>query len=389
MTIDTTSRPEMREGLRRYVRARLVPLEAEVAENDRVSDDIIAEMRDMGLFGLTIPSEYGGLGLSVSEEIELVYELTWASLAFRSVVAMNIGIGSKAIVEDGTEEQKRRWLPSIASGETITSFCLTEPSSGSDSASLKLSAVPVDGGYRLNGTKRFISNAPLAGLFIVMARTSPIALPRNAHVSAFLVPAGTPGVTVGPRDKKMGQSGAATADVYFEDAFVPAENIIGGQPGHGFATAMKALDRGRIAVAACCVGQARRILHEALTYAESREQFGRKISQFQLIQAMLADSQAELYATECMVGDTARRYDHGEPVAKEASCCKMFASEMVGRVADRAVQIFGGAGYVRDSGIERFYRDVRVMRIYEGTTQIQQLVIARAMLREHGGLPAK
>lgn len=389
MTTNTASRPDLLEGLRRYVRERLVPLEAIVEEQDRVGDDIIAEMREMGLFGLTVPEEYGGLGLPVSEEIELVYELTWASLAFRSVVAMNIGIGSKAIAEDGTEDQKRRWLPRIATGETITSFCLTEPSSGSDSAALQLSAAAVDGGYRLNGSKRFISNAPLAGLFIVMARTNPTSLPRNAHVSAFLVPADTPGVVVGPRDKKMGQSGAATADVYFENVFVPGENIIGGQPGRGFATAMKALDRGRIAVAAACIGQARRILHEALTYAETREQFGQKISQFQLVQAMLADSQAELYAAECMVGDTARRYDCGEVVAKEASCCKMFASEMVGRIADRAVQIFGGAGYMRDSGIERFYRDVRVMRIYEGTTQIQQLVIARAMLREHAGLAAK
>lgn len=389
MTTNMTGGTELLEGLRRYVRDRLVPLEAKVADEDRVGDEIIAEMREMGLFGLTVPEEYGGLGLPLSEEIELVYELTWASLAFRSVVAMNIGIGAKAILEDGTDEQKRRWLPAIASGETITSFCLTEPSSGSDSASLTLSAVAVDGGYRLNGSKCFISNAPLAGLFIVMARTNPTPLPRNAHVSAFLVPAGTPGVTVGPRDKKMGQSGAATADVYFEKAFVPADSIIGGQPGRGFATAMKALDRGRIAVAAACVGQARRILHEALTYADTREQFGEKISQFQLVQAMLADSQAELYAAECMVGDTARRYDRGERVVKEAACCKMMASEMVGRVADRAVQIFGGAGYMRDAGIERFYRDVRVMRIYEGTTQIQQLVIARAMLREHAELSPK
>ncbi len=389
MTTHTTGNSELLQGLRSYVRGRLVPLESEVAEQDRVGDDVIAEMREMGLFGLTVPEAYGGLGLPLSQEIELVYELTWASLAFRSVVAMNIGIGAKAIAEDGTEEQKRQWLPRIASGETITSFCLTEPSAGSDSASLKLNAVTVEGGYRLNGSKRFISNAPLAGLFIVMARTNPTALPRNAHVSAFLVPAGTPGLTVGPRDKKMGQSGAATADVYFDDVFVPTQSIIGGIPGRGFSTAMKALDRGRIAVAAACVGQARRLLHEALTYAETREQFGQKISQFQLVQAMLADSQAELYAAECMVGDTARRYDSGETVAKQASCCKMYASEMVGRVADRAVQIFGGAGYVRESGIERFYRDVRVMRIYEGTTQIQQLVIARAMLREHAGMVAQ
>lgn len=375
----------MRDHLRRYVRERLVPLEARVEEEDRVPDEVVAEMRGMGLFGISIPEQYGGLGLGLADEVELVFELTWASLAFRSVLAMNVGVGSQGIVVDGTEQQRQQWLPRIASGEVITAFCLTEPDSGSDSAALRTLAVREGDSYRISGTKRFISNAPLAGLFIVMARTDRERLPGNRHVTAFLVPADTPGLSVGARDRKLGQRGAATADVILDDVRVPAANILGGEEGRGFSTAMKVLDRGRIGVAAAAVGQGRRILHEALSYARERRQFGRPIAEFQLVQAMLADSRAELYAAECMVRDAAARFDAGERVSTEASCCKLYATEMVGRVADRAIQIFGGAGYMKDAGIERFYRDVRVLRIYEGTTQIQQLVIARNMLREAEG----
>jgi acyl-CoA dehydrogenase len=339
-------------------------------------------MRALGLFGLTTPEEYGGLGLSSAEEIELVMELCWASAAFRSSVGINLGLGSQSILRDGTPEQRAYWLPKIASGEVITSFCLTEPDSGSDSAALRTLAIRDGDGYVLNGTKRYITNAPVAGLFLVMAKTSRERLPGNKHISAFLVPAGTPGVVVGKKDRKMGQSGAWSADVHFEDARVPADSIIGGIEGQGFATAMKSLDRGRISVASVCVGQGRRILHEAVRYARERKQFGKAIGEFQLVQAMLADSQADLYAAECMVRDTARRYDSGERVSLQASCTKMFASEMVGRIADRAVQIHGGAGYMRDSAVERFYRDVRLFRIYEGTTQIQQLIIGRELMRD-------
>jgi acyl-CoA dehydrogenase len=375
---------ELRDPLRRFVRERLVPLEFQVAEDDRLPDDIVEQMRGMGLFGITIPEEFGGLGLPLSDEIELVFELTWASLAFRSIVAMNLGVGSQGIVVDGTTEQKAQWLPRIASGEIITSFCLTEPDSGSDSAALRTTAVRDGDDYVISGTKRFISNAPLAGLFIVMARTNPEKLPGNRHVTAFLVPAGLPGLSVGRKDEKMGQRGAATADVMLDHVRVPASSVLGGESGRGFVTAMKVLDRGRIGVAAAAVGQARRLLHEGLTYATQRQQFGRAIGEFQLVQAMLADSRAELYAAESMARDAARRFDAGEKVSTEASCCKLFATEMVGRVADRTIQIFGGAGYMQESGVERFYRDVRVLRIYEGTTQIQQLVIARNMLREAG-----
>ncbi|NNM71612.1 acyl-CoA dehydrogenase family protein [Enterovirga aerilata] len=379
--MDRETLDALRDAIRRFTRERLVPLEAEVAETDRIPGEIVQEMRDLGLFGLTTPEEYGGLGLKSSEEIELIMELTSASAAFRSTVGISLGLGSQAILMDGTEAQKAEWLPRIASGEVITSFCLTEPESGSDSAALRTSAVRDGDAYVLNGTKRFITNAPIAGLFLVMARTSREALPKNGHITAFLVPAGTPGLRIGPKDRKMGQAGAWSADVYLENVRVPAEAIIGGSEGRGFATAMKSLDRGRINVASVCVGQARRILHEGIRYAAERKQFGQPIGQFQLVQAMLADSQADLYAAECMLRDVAKRYDAGERVSLEASCTKMFASEMVGRIADRAVQIHGGAGYMRDSAVERFYRDVRLFRIYEGTTQIQQVIIGRELMK--------
>lgn len=379
--MDAETLAQFTDTVRRYVRERLVPLEDQVADEDRIPDEVIAEFRQMGLFGLTTPEVYGGLGLSVAEEIEVLFELTWASAAFRSLIGINIGVGSMGLVLEGSEAQKQEWLPRIASGETVASFCLTEPDSGSDAAALKTSAVRDGDDYVLNGTKRFITNAPTAGLFTIMARTQPERLPGNAHVTAFLVPAGTPGLTVGRKDRKMGQAGAWSADVNLEDVRVPSSAIIGEEEGRGFRLAMRVLDRGRINVASVCVGQARRILHEATQYAVVRQQFGRRIGDFQLIQAMLADSQADIFAAECMVRDTARRYDLGERVSLEASCAKMFASEMVGRIADRAVQIHGGAGYMRDSPIERFYRDVRVFRIYEGTTQIQQMIIGRELVK--------
>lgn len=381
MAIDTETLGELVSAVRRYTREKLVPLERQVAEEDRIPDSVLQDFREMGLFGLTTPEAYGGLGLGSAEEIEVIMELTWSSAAFRSLVGINLGLGSQAILMDGTEEQKAEWLPKIASGEVITSFCLTEPGSGSDSAALLTRAERDGTDYILNGTKRFITNAPLAGLFLVMARTAPQRLPKNAHITSFLVPAGTKGVEIGNIEKKMGQAGAWVSDVIFNDVRVPASAIIGGIDGRGFATAMKSLDRGRINVACVAVGQARRILDEAVRYAADRHQFGEPIGHYQLVQAMLADSKADLYAAECMLRDVARRYDTGERVSLEASCTKMFCTEMVGRIADRAVQIHGGAGYMRDSAVERFYRDVRVFRIYEGTTQIQQLIIGREMVR--------
>ena len=367
----------------RFVRERLVPNEDVVAESDAIPDDLITEMRDLGLFGLCIPEEFGGLGLTMEEEVLVAFELAETSPAFRSLVGTNNGIGSQGLIIDGTAEQKQRYLPRLASGELVASFALTEPESGSDAASLRTTAVRDGDHYVLNGTKRYITNAPEAGIFTVMARTDG-ANKGSGGISAFIVEKGTAGLSLGKVDRKMGQRGAHTCDVIFDQCRVPAANLIGGTEGVGFKTAMKVLDKGRLHIAAVCVGAAERMLGDALRYALERQQFGQRIADFQLVQAMLADSKAEIYAARCMTLDAARRRDNHEDVSTEASCCKMFASEMCGRVADRAVQIHGGAGYVADYAIERFYRDVRLFRIYEGTTQIQQLVIARNMIRQAG-----
>lgn len=369
------------DTLSRFVRERLMPAENIVAETDEIPADIVAEMRELGLFGLCISEEYGGLGLTMEEEVLVAFEIAKTSPAFRSLIGTNNGIGSQGLIVDGTEEQKNYYLPKLASGELIASFALTEPGSGSDAASLRTSAVRDGDFYVLNGTKRFITNAPEAGIYTVMARTNPD-IKGAAGISAFIVEKGTPGLSLGKRDHKMGQKGAHTCDVMFDNCRVPAANIIGDKEGVGFKTAMKVLDKGRLHIAAICVGAAERMLEDALRYAMEREQFGKPIAEFQLIQAMLADSKAEIYAARSMILDAARRRDNKEDISTEASCCKMFASEMCGRVADRAVQIHGGAGYVSDYAIERFYRDVRLFRIYEGTTQVQQLVIARNMIRD-------
>jgi acyl-CoA dehydrogenase len=317
----------------------------------------------------------------MEEESRLLFELCKTSPAFRSVIGTTVGIGSQGILMDGTPEQKTYYLPKLATGELMASFALTEPEAGSDAASLTTTAILDGDVYLVNGTKRYITNAPTSNIFTLMARTDTKIKGANG-VSAFIVDAKSPGISLGRIDKKMGQKGAHTCDVIFENVRVPAANLIGGQEGQGFKTAMKVLEKGRIHIAAVCVGVAQRILNDALNYAVDRKQFGKSIAEFQLVQAMLADSKAELYAAECMVIDAARKRDEGLEVSTEASCCKMFASEMCGRVADRAVQILGGAGYISDYGIERFYRDVRLFRLYEGTTQIQQIIISRNMLRE-------
>jgi acyl-CoA dehydrogenase len=384
MALDQDSLTQLLDTVERFVKERLRPMEREVAENDQIPDHITTEMKDLGLFGLSIPEEYGGLGLTISEEIQVARRLGHTSPAFRSLAGTNIGIGSQAIVMDGTREQKAHYLPRLASGEIIGSFALTEPEAGSDAGSLKTTARR-DGNdsYVINGAKRFITNAPHAGVFTVFARTD-LASKDARGVSAFLVDAGLPGLSVGKADAKMGQKGAHTADVVFDDVRVPADAIVGGpaMENQGFKTAMRVLDRGRLHISSVCVGVAERLIDDALRYAMERKQFGQPIAEFQLVQAMLADSKAEAFAARCMVEETARRKDCGENVSTEAACCKLFASEMVGRVADRAVQIHGGAGYMAEYDVERFYRDVRLFRIYEGTSQIQQLVIARNMVRE-------
>ncbi|WP_296678492.1 acyl-CoA dehydrogenase family protein [Novosphingobium sp.] len=369
------------EQLHRYVRERLVPAEKEILETDRIPDDIMAEMREMGLFGITMPEQYGGAGMNVSQYARTIRELSYAMPCYRSITSINIGMVCSAILKGGTEAQKAQWLPQLAAGK-VASFGLTEPGSGSDSAAMQTMAVRSGNGWVLNGTKRYITNAPFAHVALIMARTSKDALPKNAHVSAFLVPMDMPGVTVGKSDKKMGQAGSHIADIVMEDVYLPADALLGDEEGKGFVTAMQSLDNGRLSVGSAAAGYARRALDSALRYANERKAFGEPIANFQLIQQMLADSEIEIYAAECMLEDACRRADAGEKVLRQAAAAKVFATEMCGRVVDRVVQIYGGAGYLAEYDAERFFRDARIYRIYEGTTQILQLQIAKHMLRE-------
>jgi len=389
MALDPETFSQLRHQVRRFVSERLTPNEDRVEESDEVPIELVAEMKALGLFGLSIPEEYGGLGLSLREEAELCLELGQTSPAFRSVFGTNVGIGSQGILIDGTEEQRLEWLPRIASGEAIFSFALTEPEAGSDAASLRTTARLEGDAYVINGTKRFITNASRAQGFTVMARTNP-AEKGASGISAFIVARDSPGITLGKADHKMGQRGTRTCDVYFDNVTVPAANLIGGRPGLGFKTAMKVLDRGRIHMAAVATGTARRLLAMSVAYAAERRQFGQAIIDFQLVQGMLADMQTELFAAEAMVRETARRYDASREdpdpeIPMIAASCKYFVTEMVGRAADRAVQIHGGAGYMSEYKVERFYRDVRLLRLYEGTSQILQLVIAKGLKKGLAG----
>jgi acyl-CoA dehydrogenase len=370
------------DQLQRYVRERLIPAEKGILETDVIPDDILKEMRDMGLFGLTMPEDFGGAGMNISQYTRTMRELSYAMPCYRSITSINIGMVCSALMKGGTAEQKAQWLPRLAAGE-IASFGLTEPGSGSDSAAMQTMAVRSGNGYVLNGTKRYITNAPFANVALIMARTSKEALPKNAHVSAFLVPMDTPGISVGKSDKKMGQAGSHIADIVMEDVHVPGDALLGGVEGKGFVTAMQSLDNGRLSVGSAAAGYARRALDSALRYANERKAFGEPIANFQLIQQMLADSEIEIYAAECMLEDAAARADAGENILRKAAAAKVFASEMCGRVVDRVVQIYGGAGYLAEYDAERFFRDSRIYRIYEGTTQILQLQIAKHMLREY------
>ncbi|CUR45957.1 acyl-CoA dehydrogenase family protein [Alloalcanivorax xenomutans] len=367
--------------IRRWVKEVAMPAEARVEAEDQIPEELVEQMRDLGFFGWSIPEQFGGAGLTAEELVLAAMELSQCATAFRARVGTNTGIGSEALVADGTEEQKARYLPSLASGEVTGCFALTEPEAGSQATALRTRAVRDGDEYILNGSKCFITNAPIAGLFTVMARTDPEDLSAKG-ISAFIVEGDTPGLSVGNPYKKMGQAGSPVSEVYFQDCRVPAANLIGGVEGKGFVTAMKVLNKQRLHLSALCTGPAMRMRDEALAHALKRRQFGQPIADFQLVQAMIADIQTEIHAARALILETARKRDQGEDIKLEASMCKYFASEMCGRVADKAVQIFGGAGYVADySCIERLYRDARLFRLYEGTSQIHQLNIAKLTLR--------
>ncbi|TCO47284.1 acyl-CoA dehydrogenase family protein [Actinocrispum wychmicini] len=368
--------------VRRFVRDDVVPRENEILATDRIPDDLRAAAAGMGLFGYAIPADWGGLGLNLRQDVELAMEFGYTTLALRSMFGTNNGIAGQVLVNFGTDVQKRTWLERIASGEVVASFALTEPGAGSNPAGLRTRARRVGTEWILDGQKRFITNAPIAGLFVVFARTRE-ASDRDTGIAVFLVPADTPGVSVGPKDAKMGQEGAWTADVMFDDVRVPESALVGGSEEIGYRAAMTSLARGRIHIAALAVGTAQRALDESVAYAASNTQGGVPIGEFQLVQAMIADQYTGVAAGRAFVREAAAAYDDGTDRRIAPSAVKLFCTEMAGKVADLAVQVHGGTGYMREVPVERIYRDVRLLRLYEGTSEIQRLIVGGSLVRAH------
>ena len=372
----------IRAAVRELIRGSVLPREEQIEDDDAIPAELRAQAAEMGLFGYALPEEHGGLGVTMSEDVQLAFEFGYTTPAFRSLFGTNNGIAGQVIAKFGAEEQRRKYLPRMAAGELIGSFALTEAEAGSDPAGLRTTARRDGDGWVINGGKRYITNAPLADLFVVFARSDP-AQTGGRGISSFVVEAATPGVTVGPRDKKMGQAGAWTAEVFFDDVHVAADALIG-EEGRGYAKALTVLSRGRLHIAALCVGMAQRVLDESVAYAATAKQGGAPIGRFQLVQAMLADMHAELLAGRSMVLDVAARYDTGEDTSVGPSSAKLFCTEMVGRAVDHAVQVHGGLGYLRTTAVERFYRDARLFRLYEGTSEVQRVIIGSALLRAAG-----
>jgi len=364
---------------REFIRKEVLPREQEIADADRIPDDIRTNAAAMGLFGYAIPQQWGGLGLDLAQDVELAMEFGYTSLALRSMFGTNNGIAGQVLVGFGTDDQRSQWLADIASGDVVASFALTEPGAGSNPAGLRTKAVREGGDWVINGAKRFITNAPLADLFVVFARTRP-ADEKGTGVAVFLVPADTAGVEIAPKDRKMGQEGAWTADVGFTDVRVPHTALVGGGADVGYRAAMTSLARGRVHIAALSVGSAQRALDEAVGYAATATQGGAPIGDFQLVQAMIADIATGVMAGRAMVREVADRYVSGEDRRTGPSAAKLFCTEMVGRAADLAVQIHGGSGYLREVAVERIYRDVRLLRLYEGTSEIQRLIIGGGLV---------
>lgn len=382
MTTAQVSDEDFREILaqtRHFVRSAVVPREQEILAGDKVPDDLRDQAVKMGLFSYAIPQEWGGLGLNLAQDVELAMELGYTSLALRSMFGTNNGIAGQVLVGFGTDEQKARWLEPMATG-LVASFALTEPGAGSNPSGLRTKAVRDGESWVINGQKRFITNAPMADLFVLFARTRP-ADADGAGIAVFLVPADAAGVTIGAKDAKMGQEGAWTSDVSFDDVRVTDDALIGGSEDIGYRAAMTSLARGRVHIAALAVGTAQRALDESVAYAATATQGGTPIGNFQLVQAMLADQQTGVLAGRALVRDTARQWVADEDRRIAPSAAKLFCTEMAGKVADLAVQIHGGSGYMREVPVERIYRDVRLLRLYEGTSEIQRLIIGSNLVK--------
>ncbi|MCD2106407.1 MULTISPECIES: acyl-CoA dehydrogenase family protein [Rhodococcus] len=381
MQVDADDFADILATAREFIRKEVVPREQEIADTDAIPEDIRKKAAAIGLFGYAIPQEWGGLGLDLTQDVELAMEFGYTSLALRSMFGTNNGIAGQVLVGFGTDEQKAQWLERIASGDVVASFALTEPGAGSNPAGLRTKAVLDGSDWVIDGNKRFITNAPLAQLFVVFARTRP-ADSDGPGIAVFLVPADTPGVTVGPKDKKMGQEGAWTSEVTFDNVRVPGSALVGGDQDTGYRAAMTSLARGRVHIAALSVGAAQRALDESVAFSVVTEQGGTAIGDFQLVQAMLADQQAGVMAGRAMVREVAARYVSGEDRRLGPSAAKLFCTEMVGKVADLAVQIHGGNGYMRGVPVERIYREVRLLRLYEGTSEIQRLILGGGLVAQ-------
>ncbi|MBT2263764.1 acyl-CoA dehydrogenase family protein [Rhodococcus erythropolis] len=381
MQVDADDFADILATAREFIRKEVVPREQEIADTDAIPEDIRKKAAAIGLFGYAIPQEWGGLGLDLTQDVELAMEFGYTSLALRSMFGTNNGIAGQVLVGFGTDEQKAQWIERIASGDVVASFALTEPGAGSNPAGLRTKAVLDGSDWVIDGNKRFITNAPLAQLFVVFARTRP-ADSDGPGIAVFLVPADTPGVTVGPKDKKMGQEGAWTSEVTFDNVRVPESALVGGDQDTGYRAAMTSLARGRVHIAALSVGAAQRALDESVAFSVVTEQGGTAIGDFQLVQAMLADQQAGVMAGRAMVREVAARYVSGEDRRLGPSAAKLFCTEMVGKVADLAVQIHGGNGYMRGVPVERIYREVRLLRLYEGTSEIQRLILGGGLVAQ-------
>jgi acyl-CoA dehydrogenase len=370
----------LKQGIREFIENEVEPHAMEIEETDEIPQSIMEKSKQMGLFALSIPEEYGGLGIGMVGKCAVLEEVGRTHNGFTTVIGGHTGIGSVGIVEMGNEAQKQKYLPSMASGDMIGAFALTEPSAGSHATNLKTTAVKQGDRYILNGSKHYITNADIAGVFTVMAVTDPSKGAKG--ITSFIVEKGTPGFTIGKKEKKMGLHGSHTSEIFFEDCEVPAENVLGVE-GQGYVNALKILANGRSAMAARNLGSADKLLEMSLDFAHMRIQFDKPIFEQQIIQHYLAEMAMEIEALRALTYRVAWMTDQNMNVIKEAAMVKLLGSETYNRVADKAVQIHGGIGYISEYPIERFYRDARITRIYEGTSEIQKNIIAAQLHRKY------
>ncbi|MEV8048327.1 acyl-CoA dehydrogenase family protein [Streptomyces griseoluteus] len=378
-TVGAEDFAHIRSQVREFIREEVVPREREIADGDAIPDDLRQKAARMGLFGYALPQEFGGLGLAITQDVELAFEFGYTALAFRSLFGTNNGIAGQVLAGFGTGEQKKRWLEPMAAGECIASFALTEPEAGSDPSGMRTTATWSADGWRISGQKRFITNAPLADLFVTFAKVR--GTDAEGKIAVFLVPAGTRGLTIAAKDRKMGQEGATTADVYFDEVHVGHDALVSGEAETGFRAAMTVLARGRVHISALATGLAQRALDESVSYSAQNRQGGVPTGERQLVQAMLAEQQSLVMASKALARDAARHYFDGSDRRLGPSAAKLFCTEAAGRVADLAVQVHGGSGYMREVAVERVYRDARLLRLYEGTSEIQKLIIGRELMR--------